>query len=156
MLFRLVAAGTKLPAWVDEGFAEYAGRLGPGIRLELTEIALPRRGRNADVARLRAEEGRRMLACVDRRAFVVALEVTGRALSTERLAAWLATRLADGREVALLVGGPDGLDDACRQRADFSWSLSPLTFPHGLVRVMVAEQLYRAHSLLQGHPYHRA
>ncbi len=153
---RLVAAGTRMPGWVNDGFAEYAGRFAPGLRLELTEIAVPRRGRNADVARLRAEEGRRMLAAVDQRAYVVALEVTGKALNTERLAAWLARRLAEGRDVAFLVGGPDGLDPECLGRADFSWSLSPLTFPHGLVRVMVAEQLYRAHSLLKGHPYHRA
>lgn len=153
---RLIAAGTRMPGWVNDGFAQYAGRFGPGLRLELTEIAVPRRGRNPDVARLRAEEGRRMLAGVDRRSCVVALEVTGKALNTERLAAWLATRLAEGRDLAFLVGGPDGLDPECLRRADFSWSLSPLTFPHGLVRVMVAEQLYRAHSLLEGHPYHRA
>ena len=153
---RLIAAGTRMPGWVTQGFDEYAGRFGPGLRLELTEIAVPRRGRNADVAGLRAEEGRRMLARVDRRAYVVALVVSGRTMSTERLATWLATRLADGRDLVFLIGGPDGLDAGCLQRADCSWSLSPLTFPHGLVRVMVAEQLYRAHSLLKGHPYHRA
>lgn len=156
MLMRLVAAGTRMPSWVDAGFADYAGRFGPGFRLEITEIVVPRRGRHADVARLRAAEGQRMLAGVDRRAYVTALEVTGKALSTERLAAWLATRLADGRDLVFLIGGPDGLDTGCLQRADFRWSLSPLTFPHGLARVMVAEQLYRAHSLLKGHPYHRA
>ncbi len=156
MLFRLIAAGTRMPAWVTDGFAEYAGRLGSGLRLELKEIALPRRGRNADVAGLRAEEGRRMLACVERRSYVVALEVSGRALDTRQLAGWLSARLADGRDVALLIGGPDGLDAACLARADATWSLSRLTFPHGLVRVLVAEQLFRAHSLLRGHPYHRA
>lgn len=156
MLLRLIAAGTRMPAWVNEGYTGYAGRLGPGLRLELVEIALPRRGRNADVSGLRAEEGRRMLAAVDRRAYVVALEVTGPVLSTAQLAKWLAARLADGRDMTLLIGGPDGLDPECLKRADFSWSLSPLTFPHGLVRVLVAEQLYRAHSLLKGHPYHRA
>ena len=92
MLMRLIAAGTRMPGWVTQGFDEYAGRFGPGLRLELTEIAVPRRGRNADVAGLRAEEGRRMLARVDRRAYVVALDVSGRTMSTERLATWLATR----------------------------------------------------------------
>src|SRR4030065_2624785 len=96
MLIRLIAAGTRMPPWVTAGFAEYAGRLGPGLRLELTEIAIPRRGRNADVARLRAEEGRRMLAAVDRRAYAVALEVTGRALSTTQLARWLGAGRAEG------------------------------------------------------------
>jgi 23S rRNA (pseudouridine1915-N3)-methyltransferase len=156
VLIRLIAAGTRMPPWVNAGFEEYAGRLGSGLRLELTEIVIPRRGRNADVARLRAEEGRRMLAVVQRRDYVVALEITARALSTAQLAKWLAARLADGRDMTLLIGGPDGLDPTCLQRADFSWSLSSLTFPHGLVRVVVAEQLYRAHSLLKGHPYHRA
>lgn len=156
MLIRLIAAGTRMPPWVNAGFEEYADRLGSGLRLELTEIVIPRRGRNADVARLRAEEGRRMLTVVQRRDYVVALEITARTLSTAQLAKWLAARLADGRDITLLIGGPDGLDPTCLQRADFSWSLSSLTFPHGLVRVVVAEQLYRAHSLLKGHPYHRA
>ncbi len=152
----LVAAGTRMPAWVDAGYADYAGRIGPELRLELTEIAVTRRGRNADVARARAEEGRRMLAALDPRMFVVALDVGGRELDTAGLADWLQARMRDGRDIALLIGGPDGLDPACVARADFRWSLSALTFPHGLVRVMVAEQLYRAQSLLKGHPYHRA
>jgi 23S rRNA (pseudouridine1915-N3)-methyltransferase len=88
--------------------------------------------------------------------YVVALEVRGRSLTTPALAKWLAARMAGGRDLALLVGGPEGLDAELSARADFRWSLSPLTWPHGLVRVMVAEQLYRAHSLLLGHPYHRA
>jgi 23S rRNA (pseudouridine1915-N3)-methyltransferase len=156
MLIRLVAAGTRLPGWVGEGFAEYAGRLGPELRLELVEVPVTHRGRNADLARARSGEGRRMLAAVDARMHVTALDVGGRAMSTEQLAQWLAARMNDGRDVALLVGGPDGLDPACLARADGRWSLSPLTFPHGLVRILVAEQLYRASSLLKGHPYHRA
>jgi 23S rRNA (pseudouridine1915-N3)-methyltransferase len=97
-----------------------------------------------------------MQAAIGARDYVVALEVGGRSMSTPELARWLEARRADGRDLALLVGGPDGLDAALASRADFRWSLSPLTWPHGLVRIMVAEQLYRAHSLLQGHPYHRA
>ena len=155
MLIRLVAAGTRLPGWVSEGYAEYAGRLGPELRLELVEIPVTHRGRHADLVRARAEEGRRMLAAVDVRMHVTALEVDGRAMSTDQLARWLARRMNDGRDLALLVGGPDGLDPACAERADDAWSLSPLTFPHGLVRILVAEQLYRASSLLKGHPYHR-
>ena len=155
MLIRLVAAGTRLPGWVAEGYAEYAGRLGPELRLELVEVPVTHRGRNADVARARAEEGRRMLAAIDARMYVTALEVGGRAMSTGQLAQWLAGRMNDGRDVALLVGGPDGLDPGCLGCADGTWSLSPLTFPHGIVRVLVAEQLYRASSLLKGHPYHR-
>jgi len=156
MLIRLVAAGTRMPDWVAAGFGEYAGRIGGELRLELIEIPVAHRGRNADVARLLDEEGRRMLARTDARHYVTALDVRGRALDTPGLADWLRRRMAEGRDVALLVGGPDGLSAACRERADFTWSLSPLTFPHGLVRVMVAEQLYRALSVIRGHPYHRA
>ena len=155
MLIRILAAGTRLPDWVAAGYGEYASRIGPEFRLELVEVPVTHRGRNADPARARAEEGRRMLAGVDPRMHVTALDVGGRSMSTEQLGHWLAARLNDGRHLALLVGGPDGLDAACLQRADFRWSLSPLTFPHGLVRVMLAEQIYRAQSLLRGHPYHR-
>lgn len=156
MLIRLLAAGTRLPGWMNEGYAAYAGRLGPEVRLELQEIPVTPRGRNADVGRARAEEGKRMLAAITPRAHVTALDVKGRAMSTAQLAQWLAMQMKNGRDLVLLVGGPDGIDPACMERADSSWSLSPLTFPHGLVRVMVAEQLYRAQSILKGHPYHRA
>jgi len=155
MRARLIAAGTRQPGWVDEGYAEYARRLGPGLRLELIEIPVPRRGGNADVARAVTAEGRRMLAVIAPRDFVVTLEVEGRALTTPELARWFEGRLAGGRDLAFVIGGPDGLAPELPARADFRWSLSPLTWPHGLVRVMVAEQLYRAQSLLKGHPYHR-
>ena len=97
-----------------------------------------------------------MLAALGKDDYVVALEITAKTMNTEQLSAWLAERMRDGRSLALLIGGPDGLSAQCRDRADQSWSLSPLTLPHGLVRVVVAEQLYRATSLLAGHPYHRA
>ena len=143
MRIRLIAAGNKLPAWIDAGVAEYARRFGRGLKFELIEIPL-------------AREAERMRAALGEGDYVVALEVEGRALTTSQLASWLAARMAGGRDLALLVGGPDGLDPALSEQADFRWSLSPLTWPHGLVRIMVTEQLYRAHSLLQGHPYHRA
>jgi 23S rRNA (pseudouridine1915-N3)-methyltransferase len=97
-----------------------------------------------------------MLSAVDPQDYVVALEVTGASMTTEALSAWLSLRLREGRPLAMLIGGPDGLAPECRQRADQSWSLSPLTLPHALVRVVVAEQIYRAMSILAGHPYHRA
>jgi 23S rRNA (pseudouridine1915-N3)-methyltransferase len=139
---RLIAAGTRLPDWIDAGVAEYARRFSHGLKFELVEIPLAR-----------ATE--RMQAAIGARDYVVALEVAGRSMSTPELARWLEARRSDGRDLALLVGGPEGLDAALSARADFRWSLSPLTWPHGLVRILVAEQLYRAHSLLQGHPYHR-
>lgn len=143
MKIRLIAAGTRLPDWIDAGLAEYAKRFGRGLHFELVEIPL-------------AREPERMRAAIGRSDYVVALEVTGRSMSSPALAEWLAARMAGGKDLAFLVGGPDGLDPALAKGADFRWSLSPLTFPHALVRVMVAEQLYRAHSLLRGHPYHRA
>ena len=155
MRWRLIAAGTRLPAWVDEGCADYTARLGPEMRFELREITVTPRGRGTDAVRARDREGERMLAAIDAGMYVVTLEVGGRALSTEALAAFVAARQQDGRDVALLIGGPDGLAPACLARADFRWSLSLLTFPHGLVRVMVVEQLYRAQSILKNHPYHR-
>ena len=143
MRIRLIAAGTRLPAWIDAGVAEYGRRFGRGLRFELVEIPL-------------AREAERMRAAIGASDYVVALEVGGRAMTTPALAEWLAARMAGGKDLALLIGGPDGLDAGLSARADFRWSLSPLTWPHGLVRVMVAEQLYRAHTVLIGHPYHRA
>ena len=145
-----------MPEWVGAGYGEFAGRLPPESRLQLVEIAPGRRGKGADLARAIADEGERMLAALPKNCLVIALEVDGKAWSTENLAAQFSAWLRDGRDVALLVGGPDGLAPACRARAESSWSLSPLTLPHMLVRIVVAEQLYRAWSLLHGHPYHRA
>lgn len=153
---RLIAVGTRLPGWVNDGYDDYARRLGPELRLELVEIPPGRRSAAGDAVTARAEEGRRILARVEPRSYTCALDVRGKALDTEALSRWLALRMADGRDLALLVGGPDGLDPPCLERADFRWSLSPLTLPHGLVRVVIAEQIYRAASLLKGHPYHRA
>lgn len=143
MRLRLIAAGTRMPRWVDEGVAEYAKRLTGGLRFELVEIPL-------------AKQHERMRAAIGPRDFVVALEVGGRSMTTAEFARWLSGRLADGRDLAFLIGGPDGLDPELSAAAGLRWSLSPLTWPHGLARVMVAEQLYRARSLLAGHPYHRA
>jgi 23S rRNA (pseudouridine1915-N3)-methyltransferase len=143
MRIRLIAAGTRLPGWVDAGVADYARRFGHGLKFELVEIPL-------------AREAERMRKALREGDYVVALEVQGRAMTTPELARWLAARMASGRDLALLVGGPEGLDAKLSATADFRWSLSPLTWPHALVRILVAEQLYRAHSLLQGHPYHRA
>ena len=156
MKLRLIAAGTRLPAWVDAGYASYARRLPPATRLELTEINVTRHGSQGAGARAVHAEGTRMLAALAPGAWVVALEVGGRALDTPGFAVWWARRLQLGRDVSFLIGGPEGLAPACRARADERLSLSPLTYPHGLVRVVLAEQLYRAASLLEGHPYHRA
>jgi 23S rRNA (pseudouridine1915-N3)-methyltransferase len=156
MKCRLIAAGTRLPDWVNSGFQEYQKRLRVPLALELHEIPVATRRAGENPERAIRREGADMLAALGKNDYVVALEITAKAMNTEQLSAWLAERMKDGRTLALLVGGPDGLSPQCRERADQSWSLSPLTLPHGLVRVVVAEQLYRATSLLAGHPYHRA
>jgi 23S rRNA (pseudouridine1915-N3)-methyltransferase len=155
MLLRLIAAGTRLPAWVEAGYAEYAGRLRGDYRLELKEIPLGQRS-GPDTSRAVAREGERMLGYLADKPYVVALQVQGKSLSTAGLAAFLAKRAEEGRTVAFLIGGPDGLAPEVDSRADLRWSLSALTLPHALVRVVVAEALYRAVSVLKNHPYHRA
>ncbi len=156
MKCRLLAAGTRLPEWVNTGFREYQRRLKAPLLLELEEIAVATRRARESPARAVAREGQSMLAAISTKDYVVALEVTGTSMSTEQLSSWLAERLRDGKPLALLIGGPDGLAPQCLTRADRTWSLSPLTLPHALARVVVAEQIYRAMSLLGGHPYHRA
>jgi 23S rRNA (pseudouridine1915-N3)-methyltransferase len=156
MKCRLIAAGTRLPDWINSGFAEYQKRLRKPLELELHEIAVATRRPGENPERAVKQEGADMLAAIGSDDYVVALEIVAKAMSTEQLSVWLANRLREGRPLALLIGGPDGLSPLCRKRADSSWSLSPLTLPHALVRVVVAEQLYRAMSLLAGHPYHRA
>lgn len=156
MKCRLIAAGTRLPDWVNEGFREYQKRLRTPLVLELLEIPVATRRAAENPQRAVVREGEAMLAALGREDYVVALEVTAKSMTTGQLSVWLAERLRDARPLALLIGGPDGLSDACRARANQSWSLSPLTMPHALVRILVAEQLYRAMSMLAGHPYHRA
>ena len=145
-----------MPAWVEAGVEDYTRRLGPEVRLEIDELPLGKRTANDKSSRAVAEEGKRMLAAIDPGDYVVALDVSGKSLSTEQLAKWLAERLGDGRDVLFLVGGPDGLAPECLQRANLRLSLSAFTLPHALVRVVLAEQIYRAQSVLKGHPYHRA
>ena len=156
MRIHLIAAGTRMPAWVDAGFQDYAGRLPAECKLLLKEIPLGASRSGGDAHKAMREEGEKMLAAVPAGANLIALDVRGKTLSTEELAKQLNLWLQEGRDQALLVGGPDGLGPECLARAGLKWSLSPLTLPHGLVRVVVAEQLYRAWSILKNHPYHRA
>ena len=155
MRLTLLAAGTRLPSWIDAGYHEYAGRLTADYKLELKEIPLGQRSGGATQQAI-AKEGERMLAAMPSGVYVVALQVGGKSMSSEQLAQFLQARARDGRDVVLCIGGPEGLAPAVDARADFKWSLSALTLPHGLVRVMVAEALYRAVSITKGHPYHRA
>jgi 23S rRNA (pseudouridine1915-N3)-methyltransferase len=151
----LLAAGTRLPAWVNSGFEDYAGRFGNDYRLELKEIALGQRAAGAPTQAI-AREGERMVSALPDGCYVVALQVDGRSMSSEQLAKFLETRAQEGRDVAFCIGGPDGLAPQIDKRADLRWSLSALTLPHALARVVVAEALYRAVSIIKRHPYHRA
>jgi 23S rRNA (pseudouridine1915-N3)-methyltransferase len=155
MRLLLLAAGTKLPRWANEGYEEYASRLTADYRLELKEIALGQRG-SGSPAQAIAKEGERMLAAMPSAAYIVALQVGGKSMSSEQLAQFLEARARDGRDVAFCIGGPDGLAPDVDARAEVRWSLSALTLPHALARVMVAEAIYRAVSIIKGHPYHRA
>jgi len=156
MRCRLLAAGTRLPEWVNTGFREYQKRLRAPLVLELEEIPVATRRAGENPERAVAREGLDMLAAISPKDYVVALDIGGTAMSTEKLSSWFAERLRQAKPLVLLIGGPDGLAPECVKRADQKWSLSPLTLPHALVRVVVAEQIYRAMSLLGGHPYHRA
>jgi 23S rRNA (pseudouridine1915-N3)-methyltransferase len=155
MKIRLLAVGTKMPAWVEEGVETYRKRLPRDFSLEIEEISLGQRSKNADVAKARAQEAQRIRDKLRGDEYIVALEVNGKPWSTERLASEADAWRMQGRDIALLVGGPDGLEPSLSAMADKTWSLSPLTLPHPLVRIMLAEQLYRAWTLLVGHPYHR-
>lgn len=144
-----------MPGWVDAATTEYTQRMPPHCAVLVKGVPAEKRTKHVDLQRIRQLEGEKLLAAIPAGSWVVALDGQGQAWSTEQLAAQLAKWLAAGRDVALLVGGPEGLAEVCRQRADAVWSLSSLTFPHPLVRVIVAEQLFRAWSILANHPYHR-
>ncbi|MEX2468976.1 MAG: 23S rRNA (pseudouridine(1915)-N(3))-methyltransferase RlmH [Pseudohongiellaceae bacterium] len=155
MKITLLAVGSRMNDWVIAGVDEYSKRLRGVVEFTLVEVPLARRGKSANIDQLVQKEGRVLLDKIPAGDFVVALEVGGRILDTDGFASRLENIRDSSRDLSLLVGGPEGLADACRQRADEAWSLSALTLPHPLVRIIVAEQVYRAFSLLQGHPYHR-
>lgn len=156
MKARLIAVGEKAPGWVAEGFAEYQKRLSHWLPLELVEVTPGQRGKGRDAARATNDEGSRVLAALPKQALVVTLDGRGATWSSEKLATRLEYWRQQGRDLAFLIGGPEGHSADVLAAADESWSLGPLTLPHMLVRLVVAEQLYRAASLLANHPYHRA
>jgi 23S rRNA (pseudouridine1915-N3)-methyltransferase len=153
MKFRVVAVGHRMPAWVDAGFAEYAGRMPRESRIEL--VALKPAPRGAALQRALDAEGKRILAALPAGCIRVALDERGALLRTLDLVRRIAQWRQSGRDIAFIVGGADGLPENVKKSADLALSLSPLTLPHGLARVMLAEQLYRAVSILHNHPYHR-
>jgi 23S rRNA (pseudouridine1915-N3)-methyltransferase len=145
MRVRIVAIGTRMPAWVTTAYEDYTRRLRGSLRIDLDELP---------VGRGKADEQKRLLERVGDD-YLVALDEHGKPRTTLELAKWLDERIQDGRNLSFVIGGPDGLGPEILAKASFRWSLSPLTFPHAMVRVILAEQLYRAHSVLHNHPYHR-
>ena len=145
-----------MPAWVKAGYSDYATRFPRDCPLVLTEIPAVKRSKTLTVEQVLRREGERLCAAIPKGARAIALDMQGRQWDTPQLAEQLRSWQLDGRDVALLVGGPDGLDTSVKAVAEALWSLSPLTMPHPLVRIVLAEQLYRAWSILNNHPYHRA
>ncbi|AGH80630.1 rRNA large subunit methyltransferase [Psychromonas sp. CNPT3] len=155
MKIQLIAVGTKMPDWVEKGYQEYARRFPKEMQLELVEIHAGKRGKNADIKRILKKEGELTLTAIPKGNKIVTLEVTGRAWTTEQLADEMRKWKLDGRNISILIGGPEGLAPECIAKAEQRWSLSALTLPHPLVRIITAESLYRAYTLTINHPYHR-
>lgn len=156
MRISVIAVGTRMPAWVTQAIAEYTRRLPRELNVVWTEIPLAKRGKDAAAQQWRASEGEQILKAIAPGERVIALAVDGKRLCTEQLAQNLSAWRLSGDNYSLVIGGPDGLSPACLARAEQCWSLSDLTLPHPLVRVVLAEQLYRAWTITVNHPYHRA
>ncbi|MFT5139984.1 MAG: 23S rRNA (pseudouridine1915-N3)-methyltransferase [Lysobacterales bacterium] len=155
MLIKVAAVGQKMPQWVTTAWQEYARRFPPGLRLNIAEIPMQRRGKNADIDRLRNLEGEALLGAVPKAAMTIAMDIYGKTWSTAELAKQFEDWMSAGRDICIFIGGPDGLSNDCLGAVEGKWSLGPLTLPHPLVRVVLAEQLYRAWSIVNNHPYHR-
>ena len=155
MKINLIAIGKSIPTWVKQGYQEYAKRFSHHYQLNLIEIKEPTRSKSCDIQQLKQKEGQQLLAAVGKHDLVIALDVEGQCWDTHKLAQNLQAWHDDNQDISLLIGGPDGLSRDCLQAAPLKWSLSLLTLPHPLVRVVIAEQLYRAWSLNNNHPYHR-
>ena len=155
MHIRLIAVGDRQPAWVNDAFGNYSGRLPREWKFRLDQLATIRRAKNDKSKSAVQAEGEQILAKIETNEQVVLLDERGKQMTSEALATRLANWQADGRDLCFIIGGPDGVSDVCRERANFTWSLSSLTLPHGLARVLFSEQMYRASSMQAGHPDHR-
>ncbi len=155
MRISIITIGTRMPDWVNQGVDEYARRMPRELRMEWKELPLAARGKGTSPEQLKDREGEQILKAIPAGDRVIALDVRGKSLSTAQLAQQISDWQMSGDNYSLLIGGPDGLSEACLQRAERRWSLSDLTLPHPLVRVLLAEQLYRAWTITVNHPYHR-
>ena len=155
MRIKLIALGTKMPQWVTQGYQEYAQRLPHQCQLELVELAAKKRGKNADTVRILRDEAQDLKEAIPSDYLVIALDRKGKAVDTELLAKKLQGWIDDSQNVAILIGGPEGIDPNYLKEISQKWSLSAMTFAHPVVRVMLAEQIYRAWSIIANLPYHR-
>ncbi|NKB62647.1 MAG: 23S rRNA (pseudouridine(1915)-N(3))-methyltransferase RlmH [Gammaproteobacteria bacterium] len=155
MNIHLLVVGEKMPQWVEQGYKEYEKRIRGRVKLQLLEIPTLKRGKNADIKRIIQQEEQKVISAIPSGAHMIALDRMGKTLSTLDISSRMDQWLGEGRPIVLLVGGPEGFSRALLNQADEVWSLSALTFAHPLVRVMLAEQIYRCYSILEGLPYHR-
>lgn len=156
MHIHLIAVGQKMPVWVEQACGEYIKRLPRELQFDTTEVPLIRRGKNPDIQRIVRDESRKVMASVPPGCRTIALDVAGKRISTEALAQDLDGWMQQAQDIAILIGGPDGFSEELLKQVDRSLSLSDMTFPHPLVRIIIIEQLYRAWSIISNHPYHRA
>lgn len=158
MKLRIISVGHKMPGWVETACAEYTKRMPREASVEIIEIKPEKRAAGNSTENIQLIEAKRILDAAGRD-YLIALDERGNEITTlqlaERFTHWLAGDTTSGRDIALVIGGADGLHVSVKQKADWLWSLSKLTLPHGMVRIMLAEQLYRAYSVIQNHPYHR-
>lgn len=155
MKIKIIAIGKRMPSWVTTAYTEYEKRLRHAFQISLHELNLPTRSKNSDLTKLIQQESDNILNVITPTDYVIALDEHGKSWTTTQLATKLEYWQTEQSCLAFLIGGPDGLAADCKQRAQALWSLSHLTLPHPLVRIVLIEQLYRAYSILQGHPYHR-
>lgn len=156
MHIHLLVAGQKMPAWVGEACKDYIKRMPPELKVKLVRVPLIKRGKNPDIRRIVRDESLSLMGAVPSGCRLVVLDVLGKRVTTEKLSVIVDGWMRNGQDIALIIGGPDGVSNELLQTADLRLSMSDLTFPHSLVRVMIVEQLYRACSILNNHPYHRA
>lgn len=155
MRLHLVTVGTRTPAWVNTGFKEFNKRLPKEFHLNLIEVTPATRSKSSSIEKIMAEESKRVRAAIPEGSLIIALDEHGKQMDSQQLSKKLGSWTRDGRDVVFVIGGADGLADDIKNSADMLWSLSSLTLPHALVRVVLVEQIYRAWTIMNNHPYHR-
>ncbi len=156
MKINIIAIGGKMPAWVEVASEDFNKRLPAEIKINSILLPLIKRGKNPDIKRIVRDESRKLLAALPKNSLLIVLDVLGKSVTTMKLSSMLESWLQVGQDISIIIGGPDGVSDELLSQASLKMSLSDLTFPHPLVRVILVEQIYRAWSILNNHPYHRA